>query len=137
MTGYSGTPLAQKLGFKPGATVVVINAAANYQKLLGKFARDLTFTSRVGAHSELVHLFTTRRSELAKQLNRLRKQIADTGMIWVSWPKKSSGVVTDITEDTIRAVALPLGFVDTKVCAVDEVWSGLKLMIRRTERLKK
>jgi hypothetical protein len=134
MAGYSGTPLAQKLGWKPGATVVAINAPATYQKLLGKSARGLTFTKRLGTNPEFVHLFATRRSELAKQLSRLRKQIADTGMVWVSWPKKSSGVATDITEDTIRAVALPLGFVDTKVCAVDEVWSGLKLMVRLTER---
>jgi hypothetical protein len=134
MAGYSGTPLAQKLGFKSGSSVVVINAPVNYEKLLGKFARDLNFTNRVAANAEFVHFFTAWRAELAKQLKRLRKQVADTGVIWVSWPKKSSGIVTDITEDTIRAVALPLGFVDTKVCAVDETWSGLKLMIRRENR---
>jgi hypothetical protein len=134
MAGYSGTPLAQKLGFKPGATVIVIDAPDNYQKLLGRFARDLKFTNHPARDSEFVHLFATRRAELAQQLRHLRKQITETAMVWVSWPKKSSGVPTDITEDTIREVALPLGFVDTKVCAVDEVWSGLKLMIRREKR---
>ena len=134
MAGYSGTPLAQKLGFKPGATVVVRDAPANYQALLGRAARDFKFTNRLGARSEFVHLFAARRSEMARELKSLRQRVAETGMVWVSWPKKSSGVATDITEDVIRAVALPLGFVDTKVCAVDETWSGLKLMIRRTER---
>jgi hypothetical protein len=81
-----------------------------------------------------VHLFVTKRSALEKNMQALRRKVADTGTIWVSWPKKSSGVQTDVTEDVIRAVALPLGFVDVKVCAVDETWSGLKLMIRREER---
>jgi hypothetical protein len=134
MAGYSGTPLAQKLGIKPGATVVVINAPTNYQKLLGKSASDARFTIRVGADANFIHFFTKHRAELEKQLDRLRTKLADSGTLWVSWPKKSSGVTTDITEDVIRAVALPLGFVDTKVCAVDETWSGLKLMIRRENR---
>lgn len=134
MAGYSGTPLAQKLGIKPDSTVVVINEPANYRKWLGRFASDVKFTNRAGANSAFIHLFMLRRNELQKQLGRLRTKIADTGTLWVSWPKKSSGVATDITEDVIRAVALPLGFVDTKVCAVDETWSGLKLMVRRTNR---
>ena len=134
MAGYSGTPLGQKLGIKPDATVVTINAPANYRQLLGKFANDARFTNRVIANSDFVHLFTKRRSELEKQLKRLRSKLADAGTLWVSWPKKSAGVPTDITEDVIRAVALPLGLVDIKVCAVDETWSGLKLVIRRSNR---
>jgi hypothetical protein len=134
MAGYSGTPLAQKLGMKPGSTVVLINEPANYRKLLGKFANGVEFTSRVLTNSNFIHLFTRHRSELEKQLPRLRTKIADPGTLWVSWAKKSSGVATDITEDVIREVALPLGFVDIKVCAVDETWSGLKLMIRRQNR---
>ena len=134
MAGYSGTPLAQKLGMKPKMRVVVINAPSNYWLLLGKFAKDIQFTNRIGAGANFVHLFAKRRSDLQRQLNRLRTKIADAGVLWVSWPKKSSGVKTDITEDVIRAVALPLGFVDIKVCAVDETWSGLKLMIRRENR---
>ena len=82
------------------------------------------------------HLFVQDRARLEKYLNQLRKTVADTGMVWVSWPKKSSGVQSDVTEDVIRAVALPLGFVDVKVCAVNETWSGLKLMIRREHRTK-
>lgn len=134
MAGYSGTPLAQKLGMKPGMTVVVINAPSNYRQVLGKFAKDTNFTNRIGASVNFVHLFAKRRSDLQKQLSGLRAKIVDVGTLWVSWPKKSSGVEKDITEDVIRAVALPLGFVDVKVCAVDETWSGLKLMIRRENR---
>jgi hypothetical protein len=134
MAGYSGTPLAQKLGIKAGATVVVINPPDNYRSLLGKSADEVKFGSGVTANSKFVHFFTKRRTELEKQLKHLRSKLADAGTLWVSWPKKSAGVGTDITEDVIRAVALPLGFVDVKVCAVDEIWSGLKLMIRRTER---
>jgi hypothetical protein len=134
MAGYSSTPLAQKLGIKPAATVVVINGPANYQKLLGEGADGLEFSDRTRSDSSFVHFFTTRRSELEKQLTRLRKDFSDSGTLWVSWPKKSAGVPSDVTEDVIRAVALPLGFVDVKVCAVDETWSGLKLMVRRADR---
>ena len=134
MAGYSGTLLARKLGIKPGAIVVLINAPANYRKLLGKLGNGVEFTSQVRANSNFIHFFTTHRSKLEKQLRRLRTKIADAGTLWVSWAKKSSGVATDITEDVIREVALPLGFVDIKVCAVDETWSGLKLMIRRENR---
>jgi hypothetical protein len=134
MTGYSGTPLAQKLGIKPDSTVVVINEPVNYRKWLGRVASDAKFTNRAGANSAFIHFFTPRQRELKKQLSRLRTKMAETGTLWVSWPKKSSGVATDITEDVIRDVALPLGFVDIKVCAVDETWSGLKLMIRRENR---
>jgi hypothetical protein len=134
MAGYSRTPLAQKLGIKPDSTVIVINEPANYRKWLGRFTSDVQFTNRLGLNSAFIHLFMSRRNELEKQLSRLRTKIADTGTLWVSWPKKSSGVATDITEDVIREVALPLGFVDIKVCAVDETWSGLKLMIRRQNR---
>ena len=134
MTGYSGTPLGQKLGLKPAMTVMVINEPADYRHLLGEGADDVQFSDRTRADSSFVHIFTRRRSELEKQLSRLRKKIRDTATVWVSWPKKSAGVATDITEDVIRAVALPLGFVDVKVCAVDETWSGLKLMVRREQR---
>jgi hypothetical protein len=134
MAGYSGRPLAQKLGIKAGATIVLINAPANYRKLLGQDASAVKFSERAGKGSSFIHFFTTQRRDLEKQLTRLRVMMAETGTLWVSWPKKSAGVATDVTEDVIRDVALPLGFVDVKVCAVDETWSGLKLMIRRTER---
>jgi hypothetical protein len=134
MAGYSGTPLAQRLGIKPAMTVTVINEPADYRQLLGEDADGVEFSDRTRTDSSFVHLFTTRRSELEKQLSRLRMKLLDTCTVWVSWPKKSAGVPTDITEDVIRAVALPLGFVDVKVCAIDETWSGLKLMVRRTNR---
>jgi hypothetical protein len=134
MAGYSGKPLAQKLSIKPNATVVLISPPPNYWKLLGKLPDGVNFANRPDIGCEFVHLFTTLRADLEKQLAYLRTKITSTGMLWVSWPKKSSGVSTDVTEDVIRAVALPLGFVDVKVCAVDETWSGLKLMIRKKER---
>ena len=134
MAGYSGTPIAQKLGIKSGATVIALNPPSNYRKLLVDLPAGVKFGNRVRAGCNFVHLFTSKRRELEKQLSILRKKIADTGTLWISWPKKSSGVATDITEDVIRAVALPLGFVDVKVCAVDEIWSGLKLMIRKENR---
>ena len=134
MAGYSGTPLAQKLGIKPEHKVVTIGAPAGYRKLLAPLPKGVSFTTEVTAAAPFVHLFVTKRQTLERELKRLRKLIADTGIVWVSWPKKSSGVTTDITEDVIRDVCLPLGFVDVKVCAVDETWSGLKLMIRREER---
>jgi hypothetical protein len=134
MAGYSETPLTQKLGIKPAMTVAAINQPANYRQLLGERADGVEFSDRTRTDSSFVHLFTTRRSELEKQLSRLRKKIPDTGTIWVSWPKKSARVPTDLTEDVIRAVALLLGFVDVKVCAIDETWSGLKLMVWSSER---
>jgi hypothetical protein len=134
MAGYSGTPLAQKLGIKAGQKVVRINAPVGYAKLLAPLPEAVSFTPKVTAGAGFVHLFISKRKALESELRRLRKLIADTGVLWVSWPKKSSGVTTDVTEDIIREVALPLGFVDVKVCAVDETWSGLKLMVRRENR---
>ena len=134
MAGYSQTPLPQKLGIKPGLTVVTINAPTNYRRLLGTTPQGVTFSDRLKPDSDLVHVFIRKRSELANRLPVLREKIADTGIVWVSWPKRSSGVPTDVTEDVIRDIALPLGLVDVKVCAIDETWSGLKLMIRRTNR---
>lgn len=134
MAGYSKTPLAQKLGIKTGARVVVLGEPTGYRKWLAPLPEAVSFADKANAGSEFVHLFGTERRMLDKELKRLRKLLADAGILWVSWPKKSSGVATDITEDVIREVCLPLGFVDVKVCAVDETWSGLKLMIRRENR---
>ena len=134
MAGYSKTPLAQKLGIKPGARVVSLAEPAGYRKSLAPLPAKVSFSNKAAAGSEFVHLFVTERRILQAELKRLRGLIADTGVLWVSWPKKSSGVKTDITEDVIREVCLPMGFVDVKVCAVDETWSGLKLMIRREQR---
>jgi len=134
MAGYSGTPLAQKLGIKSDVTVVVISGPSNYRKLLGPIADSLAFTDRATAGSQFIHFFASKRRELEKKLPQFRRKLADAGTLWVSWPKKSSGVETDVTEDVVRAVALPLGLVDIKVCAVNETWSALKLLIRREQR---
>ena len=135
MAGYSETPLAQKLGIKPGQEVATIGAPAGYRKLVAPLPEGVSFATDIAAGASFVHLFVTKRQALEKELKRLRRLLADTGVLWVSWPKKTSGVKTDITEDVIRQVCLPLDFVDVKVCALDETWSGLKLMIRRENRL--
>jgi hypothetical protein len=137
MAGYSGTPLPQKLGIKPGTIVVTIDAPDDYRKLLGKIPSGVNFATRPVGKTKFVHLFVKERRALQIHLQSLRHTIAEDAAVWVSWPKKSARVLTDVTEDVIRAVALPLGFVDIKVCAVDETWSGLKLMIRRENRRSK
>ena len=126
--GYSGTPLDKKLGIKPGFNIKLINAPEYYFNLFNELPADLYFNVDDGAN-DLIHFFTKQESELIALLPALKDRIKLSGMIWVSWPKKSSKVVTDITEDTIRNLALKIGLVDIKVCAVDEIWSGLKLVI--------
>jgi hypothetical protein len=132
--GYSGTPLSKKLGLKAGAHVCAVGAPANYRKLLAPLPAGVTFGARITPTCDLVHVFTASRTELAKTLATCRKSLAPAAAIWVSWPKKAAKVPTDITEDTIREIALPMGLVDIKVCAVDEVWSGLKLVVRKELR---
>ena len=132
--GYSGTPLARKLGIKEGFRVRVQNAPEDYESLLDPVPRDTVISSRVTRNVDMWHLFTKSRNELAATLLVAMAAIRQDGAIWVSWPKKASGVPTDVTEDVIRELALPLGLVDVKVCAVDETWSGLKLVIRKDNR---
>lgn len=132
--GYSGTPLAARLGVKAGMTVRAVGAPDDYEKLLAPLPDGARISRRATAGAALVHHFATRRGDLATALKGYRKRLDTETPVWVSWPKKSAGVATDITEDTIRAVALPLGYVDIKVCAVSEVWSGLKLVVRKELR---
>lgn len=134
--GYSGTPLLEKLGFKPPMRVVVFGAPPEYPQWLGALPAGVTVEATARKPIRAVHAFVTRRSPLATLLARFRRQLEPDGFVWVSWPKKVSGVSTDVTEDVVREVALPLGFVDVKVCAVSDVWSGLKLVIRKDERGK-
>ena len=134
MSGYSGTPLAAKLGIKAGMAVRAANAPDGYRELLAPLPGGARIATRAGSRADLVHHFTTRRSELAQALAGYRRALPDDTAVWVSWPKKSARVATDITEDTIRELALPLGYVDVKVCAVSEVWSGLKLVVRKELR---
>jgi hypothetical protein len=130
--GYSGTPLAKKLSLRPGLRIW-------YHALPDSVRAEIGDAEVIERHAiepglDAAHIFTTERAEMAALLAALRDAIAPSGFVWVSWPKKASKVPTDITEDTIRAVALPMGWVDTKVCAVDAVWSGLKLVIRKSLR---
>jgi hypothetical protein len=133
--GYSGTPLWKKLGYKTGQIAFVHQPPRNYSALL-QLPADVavTWVTKFKPDLPFVHLFVTSLTDLHHRLAKYRGAIAPDGTAWVSWPKKSSGVPTDITEDRIRDAALPLGFVDIKVCAVDAVWSGLKLVIRKELR---
>lgn len=133
-TGYSGTSLAKKLGIKPGDVVRALDAPDNYAELLARLPDGVQLTKRLAKDARFVHVFATERGKLERVLEQLRNGIAADGTIWVSWPKKASKMPTDITEDVIREVSLPLGLVDVKVCAVDDIWSGLKLVVRKELR---
>jgi hypothetical protein len=134
--GYSGTPLAKKLGIAAGMRVATLGAPPEYPQWLAPLPPGVQLipAARSGAGATLVHLFTTSAADLAARLPQLRKTLDDGVAVWVSWPKKAAKVPTDVTEDTIRALALPLGYVDVKVCAVSAVWSGLKLVVRKDLR---
>ena len=134
MAGYSGTPLLSKLGIRAGLAMHLKGAPADYLDLLAPLPEGVTFDSRISSTTDVVHVFSASKAELAKVLRTCRSKLRPTAVLWVSWPKKSAKVPTDITEDTIRALALPLGFVDVKVCAVTDVWSGLKLVVRKELR---
>jgi len=134
MAGTSGKPVTQKLGIQPGFCIFIEGAPAAYGDIVGKLPADATIASRLKAPLDMVHVFATEASGLARKLRSYRAAIRPDGMIWVSWPKKSSGVATDLTDIVVRDLALPLGLVDIKVCAIDEIWSGLKFVIPRDQR---
>lgn len=134
MAGYSGTPLATKLGFQEGFRVRITGAPTNYLELVSPIPKNVTISNSIRKGINIWHFFTRSLSELEAALPQLMTSIQPNGVIWVSWPKKSSGVPSTVTEDSIRTVALPLGLVDVKVCAVDETWSGLKLVVRKELR---
>ncbi len=134
MSGYSGTPLAQKLGIRAGCRLYARSAPADYLQLLAPLPQPVHVVARLDARTDLIHLFATRRAELARLLTNVSARMRPDAALWVSWPKKASGVATDITEDTIRELALPQGLVNVKVCAADETRSGLKLVIRKSAR---
>jgi len=136
MAGYSDTPLAKKLGIKEGYKVFLVKAPAQYRAILAPLPASVRFTSTANSSTDLVHAFATERGALARLLNTLRKKLSHEASIWVSWPKQAAKVPTDITEDAVREIALPLGLVDIKVCAVTDVWSGLKLVVRKELRAK-
>jgi hypothetical protein len=133
-TGYSGTPLAKKLGIKSGFHINLVNAPEYYLQLFTDLPNDLYFGDKENVKIDFIHFFTKSKEEYTSLLPRLKDRITTNGMIWVSWPKKASKVPTDITEDIIRNYAIESGLVDIKVCAVDDIWSGLKLVIPVKDR---
>ena len=134
MSGYSGTPLPDKLGLKPGQRVAYVNAPEGFEGLLGELPERVRVIDGLSGPLDLIVCFVTSRRLLEQRLPALRRAMAPACMLWIAWPKKASGVKTDMTEDVVRAVALPRGLVDTKVCAIDETWSGLKFMWRVKDR---
>jgi hypothetical protein len=132
MAGYSGTPLVEKLGIREGATVAVVSSPKGFDRTLGALPVGVRVTTALrGGPFDVVVLFVARRADLEKRLATVRRAMTPAAGFWVAWPKKASGVATDMTEDVVRAVALPTGLVDNKVCAIDETWSGLRLVIRK------
>lgn len=134
MAGYSATPLQKKLGFKPGMRVLFTGAPDNYREILGTLAPGIKVLSRAGRDLDLVHVFCRRKSDLRRRLTGARNALASDGMLWISWPKKSSGLQTDLGESDVRAAGLAAGLVDVKICAVDDTWSGLKFVYRLRDR---
>jgi len=132
--GYSKRSLTQKLGIPSGTQVVVRGEPRSYLSLVGSLPPGIAVTSRLSTHSPFIHQFASRKSELRAEFPRLARALADQGMLWVSWPKKASGVETDLNENIVRELGLAQGLVDVKVCAVDEVWSGLKFVRRMANR---
>jgi hypothetical protein len=132
--GYSKRSLADKLGIKPGTTIIALGAPPNFAKLIGPLPEGTSISTRMARPVRFVHQFVTKRVELQRAFPSIDAELVDDGTVWISWPKKASGIATDLTEDVVRAVGLPLGLVDVKVCAVDEVWSGLKFVRRKEKR---
>jgi hypothetical protein len=134
--GYSGTPLPRKLGIAAGSAVAILDAPEGFEALLGHLPAGVSLQSglRGSRPLDVVVCFVTRRARLERRLPEVRRRMAPAAGFWVAWPKKRSGVATDVTEDVVRDVALPTGLVDNKVCAIDETWSGLRLVIRRELR---
>jgi hypothetical protein len=132
--GYFGTPLAKKLGITESSHVLVLEAPEGFASLLEPLPSGVVFESNAGPRVDIAHIFVTRKEELASHLSALRGKLKPDAALWVSWPKKAARVPTTVTENTVRELALPIGFVDVKVCAVSEVWSGLKLVVRKELR---
>jgi len=136
MAGYSGTPLVRKLGIKDGHRVLWAGAPEGFEATLGELPGGATLarSARGDARFDVIHVFATRKAELEAAFAKLRPRLVENGGLWVSWPKKTAGVATDLTENVVREVGLATGLVDNKVCAVDEVWSGLRFVVRVKDR---
>jgi hypothetical protein len=137
LAGYSGKPLAEKLGLKPGLKVGLLNVPIGYAAMIGAALKQVQIVDPPRSPLNLLHVFVMTTAELRKQIKKARALVADDGMVWISWPKKASGWKTDVTEDVVRELALANDLVDVKVCAVDETWSGLKLVVPVASRAKK
>ena len=133
-SGYSGTPLAKKLGIVSAMRVALIAAPADYTDIVAPLPEGVRFVKKIDLNADMVHVFTTSRSDLSACLTTLRQALNPHAFVWVSWPKQASKIPTSVNENTIRELALPLGFVDIKVCAVTDIWSGLKLVVRKELR---
>ena len=136
MAGYSGTPLPKKLGIKENQRIALVNKPGSFQKQLGALPTNTHVVTKLTAPLDLVVLFVESERALAKQFPAIAKKISTNGMIWVAWPKKSSGVKTDLSFELVQRIGLDCGLVDVKICAVDEVWSALKFVIRLKDRNK-
>jgi hypothetical protein len=134
MAGYSGTPLIQKIGIKPGHRVVLRNHPASFVKDLGQLPEGAKSSDRLAGKANVIVYFTEKLAELTRDFPRLSAALVPDGMVWISWPKKASGRATDLNENIVREVGLECGLVDVKVCAIDETWSGLKFVIRVKDR---
>ncbi len=132
--GYSGTPLPNKLGIREGTRVAFVHAPPEFDALVAPLPDGVEVSASAGNGIDLVVFFTAARADLEREIRELKAAIAPAGALWVAWPKRSSGVETDMTEDVVRELALPLGLVDNKVCAIDATWSGLRLVVRLSER---
>jgi hypothetical protein len=137
LAGHSGKPVVQKLGIKPGFRIFTAGLSVPYGDVVGELPDDVTLVMAANAPLDMVHVFATEAKGLAAKLRGYRAAITPDGMIWVSWPKRASGVATDLTDVVVRNTALPLGLVDIKVCAIDAVWSGLKFVLSREQRTKR
>jgi hypothetical protein len=137
MAGYSGTPLIRKIGIKPGHRVYLHDDPGTFLRDLGELPEAVKIESRLQPETDAMVCFAESEAELRKQFDRLGRKLAAHGMLWIAWPKRASGKPTDLTEDVVRAIGLKAGLVDVKVCAIDEVWSGLKFVIRLKDRPKK
>jgi hypothetical protein len=134
MAGYSSRPLVEKLGIRPGTAVVVLGGPPDFPATLSPLPEGAGIRKRLSRGATFIHQFARRKDDLAAAFPRLAQALADDGMVWISWPKKTSKIATDLTEDVVRGLGLPLGLVDVKVCAIDETWSGLKFVRRKELR---
>ncbi len=134
MAGYSGTPLVKKLGIKPGQRIALLGCPKAYRKMLGALPENVQCGEQLVAQLDFIQSFVTQRAELKQRFKEAKRCLAKNGALWISWPKKASGMPTDLNENSIREIGLGLGLVDVKVCAVDETWSGLKFVYRLKDR---